>query len=178
MAGNIIPAIATTNAIIAGVIVLQALHVLRHSFSLSLNASASTSTPFKTTQTSQEPLTKTLRNMNIQSKPAVPLAASRIVPPNQNCAVCRDAYTSIRCNPSLTTLREVIEGISGESDNEGTGTRDVSVFEAARLLADPDFDDNLDKTLESLGVSRGKFLTIVDEEGEWGNLSIALCDLE
>ena len=31
MAGNIIPAIATTNAIIAGLIVLQALHLLRRS---------------------------------------------------------------------------------------------------------------------------------------------------
>ena len=32
MAGNIIPAIATTNAIIAGLIVLQALHLLRKSY--------------------------------------------------------------------------------------------------------------------------------------------------
>jgi len=54
----------------------------------------------------------------------------------------------------------------------------VAVFESARLLADPDFDDNLDATLESLGVTRGKFLTIVDEDGQWGNLSIAICDID
>lgn len=33
MAGNIIPAIATTNAVIAGLIVLEALKVLRGDFS-------------------------------------------------------------------------------------------------------------------------------------------------
>lgn len=32
MAGNIIPAIATTNAVIAGVVVLRAFHVLRGQF--------------------------------------------------------------------------------------------------------------------------------------------------
>ena len=118
--------------------------------------------------------------MNIQSKPSVPLAASRVVPPNEFCGVCRDTYVSIRCDTSQTTLREVVEGILGDGSSEGRGTgqRDVSVFESARLLADPDFDDNLDATLESLGVTRGKFLTIVDEDGVWGNLSIATCDLE
>jgi ubiquitin-like 1-activating enzyme E1 B len=175
MAGNIIPAIATTNAIIAGVIVLQALHLLRWSFGI---PSVTTSSDFLRASSSKKSqqvvLTQTLRNMNIQSKPSVPLSASRIVPPNESCAVCRDTYASIRCDPAKTTLREVVDGISGSGEDDGyigqgTGPRDVSVFESARLLADPDFDDNLDSTLESLNVTRGKFLTI---------LSIAICELE
>ena len=65
MAGNIIPAIATTNAIIAGLIVLQALHLLRRSY----NA---------------------LRNVHVQFKPSMPLSAIAMCPPNSFCGVCRD----------------------------------------------------------------------------------------
>lgn len=186
MAGNIIPAIATTNAIIAGVIVLQSLHLLRKTFGIqpvSFAADFLRASPSKKKnqriQNQTQTLTKTLRNMNIQAKPAVPLSASRIVPPSVKCAVCRDTYTSIKCDPSRTTLREVVDGILGDGEErKGTGPREVSVFEAARLLADPDFDENLDSTLESLGVTRGKFLTIVDEDGTWGNLGVALCDFK
>ena len=52
--------------------------------------------------------------------------------------------------------------------------RDVSAYEDKRVLSDPDFEDNLDRTLESLNVTRGKFLTIVDEDGMWGNLAAAI----
>jgi len=171
MAGNIIPAIATTNAIIAGVIVLQALHLLRRAFGIK---------QVKGQIAEQPALMQTLRNVNSQAKPSVPLAASRIVPPNEGCQVCHDTFTSVRCNPTRTTLRELVEGVlgTGEDKTRGTGMRDVSVFESARLLADPDFDDNMESTLESLAVTRGKFVVIVDEDQEWGNVSIAISELE
>jgi ubiquitin-like 1-activating enzyme E1 B len=55
---------------------------------------------------------------------------------------------------------------------------EVSVFEDKRILADPDFDDNWSRTLEDLGCGRGKFITIVDEEGEggggWGTIAVAV----
>ncbi|KZS89093.1 hypothetical protein SISNIDRAFT_417318 [Sistotremastrum niveocremeum HHB9708] len=159
MAGNIIPAIATTNAIVSGLIVLQALHLLR----ISYFASKAT------------PPTATLRNVNIQFKPSAPLGASRIVPPNPSCGVCRDTYTTVHCDPSKTLLREVIDGILGDGDGVGTGPREVSTYEDKRVLSDPDFDDNLDRTLESLGVTRGKFLTITDEDGDWATLAISIC---
>ena len=57
MAGNIIPAIATTNAIIAGLIVLQALHLLRKSYDA-------------------------LRNVHVQFKPSMPLSAIAMYLPN------------------------------------------------------------------------------------------------
>lgn len=151
MAGNIIPAIATTNAIIAGLIVLQAFHLLRKSHNH-------------------------LRNVHVQFKPSMPLSTINMCPPNPNCGVCRDTYTEILCDPSRVTLSEVIDGILGDGPDHGggTGRRDVSVYEDKRVLSDPDWDDNNDRTLESLNVTRGKFLSIVDEDGEWSTIQVGV----
>ncbi|KAH9838037.1 uncharacterized protein C8Q71DRAFT_574651 [Rhodofomes roseus] len=150
MAGNIIPAIATTNAIIAGLIVLQAFHLLRKSY----NA---------------------LRNVHVQFKPTMPLSAINMTPPNQNCGVCRDTYTEVLCDLARVTLREVVEGVLGDGEDAGgLGERDVSVYEHTRMLSDPDWDDNLERTLESLNVTRGKFLSIVDDEGEFATIQVAI----
>lgn len=151
MAGNIIPAIATTNAIIAGLIVLQALHLLRKSYN-------------------------SLRNVHVQFKPIMPLSTINLCPPNPSCGVCRDTYTELLCDPSRATLGEVVNGLlgEGEGDEDGTGPRDVSVYEDKRVLSDPDWDENNERTLESLNVTRGKFLSIVDEDGEWGTIQVAI----
>jgi ubiquitin-like 1-activating enzyme E1 B len=143
MAGNIIPAIATTNAIISGLIVLQAVHLLRKSYAQ-------------------------LRNVHVQFKPTNPLSTSTMCPPNPKCGICRDTYTKVLCDPARVTLSELVDGVLG-SDK-----REVSVYEDKRILSDPDWDDNLERTLESLNVGRGKFLTIVDEEEEWGTIVVAL----
>ncbi|KAJ7087251.1 hypothetical protein B0H15DRAFT_843243 [Mycena belliarum] len=143
MAGNIIPAIATTNAIISGLIVLQALQILRKSYDK-------------------------LRNVHLQVKPAVPLSTITLCPPNTACGVCRDTYANILCDPKRALLGDVIKGVLGDDD------REVSVYEDKRVLSDPDWDDNHDRTLESLNVTRGMFLTIVDEEGERGTISVGL----
>ncbi|KAF8960670.1 hypothetical protein BDZ97DRAFT_1833068 [Flammula alnicola] len=143
MAGNIIPAIATTNAIISGLIVLQALHLLKKSHSQ-------------------------LRNVHLQFKPAVPLNTIRLSGPNPECGVCRDTYASVLCDPSRTLLGDVVRGILGDDE------REVSVYEDKRVLSDPDWEDNYERTLESLNVTRGKFLSIVDEEGEWATITIGL----
>ncbi|PIL27288.1 hypothetical protein GSI_10435 [Ganoderma sinense ZZ0214-1] len=156
MAGNIIPAIATTNAIIAGLIVLQALHLLRKSYTA-------------------------LRNVHVQFKPSMPLSAIAMCPPNSFCGVCRDTYTEVRCDPARVTLREVVDGVLGVGAGEGEGEdgedverREVSVYEDKRVLSDPDWDDNNERTLESLNVTRGKFLSIVDEDGEYATIQVAI----
>lgn len=150
MAGNIIPAIATTNAIISGLIVLQAFHLLRKSY-------------------------KSLRNVHVQFRAAMPLSSISLSSPNPHCGVCRDTYTQVHCDPSRTTLGEIIEGILGSGEEgEGTGTRDVSVYEDTRMLSDPDWDDNLERTLESLNVTQGKFLSIVDEDGDFETIQVGI----
>jgi ubiquitin-like 1-activating enzyme E1 B len=161
MAGNIIPAIATTNAIIAGLSVLQALHLLRrqHAGDTSLGK---------------------LRNVHAQFKPVQPLAAILPSKPNLDCGVCRDTFVTLRCDPSRATLGEVVRAALGDGDEDGaggTGEREVSVFEGARMLAEPDWDDNLVRPLDDMGVGRGTFLTIVDDEGDWGALALAIAGL-
>ncbi|KAG5342178.1 hypothetical protein C0989_004915 [Termitomyces sp. Mn162] len=143
MAGNIIPAIATTNAIISGLIVLQALHLLRRNYSA-------------------------MRNVHLQYKPAVPLSTITLSKPNSGCGVCRDTYALVLCDPSRALLGDIVKGVLG------VNSREVSVYEDKRVLSDPDWDDNLDRTLESLNVTRGKFLSLVDEEGEWRTITIGL----
>jgi len=143
MAGNIIPAIATTNAIISGLIVLQALHLLRKSYDK-------------------------LRNVHLQFKPTVPLSTITLSTPNPACGICRDTYTKVLCDPVRTTLGDVVKGVLGDDD------REVGVYEDKRVLADPDWDDNYDRTLDSLNVTGGKFLSIVDEDGELGTITVAI----
>ncbi|KAF7312326.1 Ubiquitin-like modifier activating enzyme 2 [Mycena indigotica] len=146
MAGNIIPAIATTNAIVSGLIVLQALQILRRSY-------------------------EKLRNVHIQVKPSVPLSTIQLYKPNPSCGICRDTYTQVQCDPQRTSLGDVVKGILGEDE------REVSVYEDKRVLCDPDWDDNYERTLDSLNVSRGMFLNIVDEDGELGTISVGICHL-
>ncbi|KAJ7595673.1 hypothetical protein C8J56DRAFT_386527 [Mycena floridula] len=143
MAGNIIPAIATTNAIVSGLIVLQALHLLRKSY-------------------------QKLRNVHLQFKPAVPISAIAMSKPNPACGICRDTYTNVLCDPSRAQLGDLVKGILGDDE------REVSVYEDKRVLSDPDWDDNLERTLESLNVTRGKFLSIVDEEGDFSTIIVGL----
>ncbi|KAI8970626.1 hypothetical protein BD414DRAFT_250378 [Trametes punicea] len=155
MAGNIIPAIATTNAIIAGLIVLQAFHLLRRSYS-------------------------SLRNVHVQFKPSMPLSAIAMCRPNPACGVCRDTYTEVLCDPARVTLQQVVDGVIGRHvdeemlDDGRDGPKEVSVYEDKRVLSDPDWDENNDRTLESLNVTRGKFLSIVDEDGEYATIQVAI----
>ncbi|KAJ3559542.1 hypothetical protein NM688_g281 [Phlebia brevispora] len=151
MAGNIIPAIATTNAIIAGLIVLQALHLLRKSY----NA---------------------LRNVHVQFRPSLPLSTINLSAPNPKCGVCRDTYVEVLCDPARVTLGDVVRGVlgDGEGSSGGTGPREVSTYEDKRILSDPDWEDNMDRTLESLNVTRGKFLSIADEDGEYATIQVGI----
>ncbi|TFK24020.1 hypothetical protein FA15DRAFT_669985 [Coprinopsis marcescibilis] len=148
MAGNIIPAIATTNAIISGLIVLQALHLIRKSFDR-------------------------LRNVHLQFKPSVPMSTITLSAPNPQCGVCRDTYVLAQCDPARVTLGELVKGVLGED----YGEREVSVYEGQRMLSDPDYEDLFEKTLESLSVTRGKFLTIQDEDGDLESLAVGIAQL-
>jgi ubiquitin-like 1-activating enzyme E1 B len=76
------------------------------------------------------------------------------------------------CDPRRTTLAEIVNGILG-----GKGMREVSVYEDKRVLSDPDWDDNLERTLESLNVTRGQFLSIVDDDGDLETISVGVSHL-
>src|SRR5579859_1176731 len=82
MAGNIIPAIATTNAIVAGLCILQAHHVLSNN----LNDA---------------------RMVFISRRPEHAFIAEELKPPNPHCAVCGVLRAELQCPPDETTLQDV-----------------------------------------------------------------------
>jgi ubiquitin-like 1-activating enzyme E1 B len=145
MAGNIIPAIATTNAVIAGLIVMQALTLLK-----------------------KTPSVKTTRPY-LQAVPDRPLHTTALFPPNSDCAVCRDVYVATKVDTAKCTLGEFLETAkSWLAPSLGDDEEfEVSVNEGSRLLADPDFDDNHGRTLGDLGIERGKTITLTDEDDKY-----------
>lgn len=138
MAGNIIPAIATTNAIIAGAIILQGLHVLRQDWK------SAKSVWFG--RTAQRALNSTI-----------------LEKPNAACGVCRTTYIPLKVAYDRMTLRTLIYDIA----QDWLGVKyEFSVGQGLRLLYDPDFQDNESKTLAELDIGQGSQLQLSDEDGE------------
>ncbi|KAI9687726.1 MAG: E1 ubiquitin-activating protein uba2 [Bathelium mastoideum] len=148
MAGNIIPAIATTNAMTAGLSVLQAFKVLRGDLQKARMV-------FLTRSTERIITSEPLR------------------PPKPDCAVCGVAQASIQVDVSKVTLKDVVDGLL--RDQWGYG-EEFSVSSDAGILYDPELDDNLGKRLKELGVEGGSFLVVVDDalENPRVNLVIAI----
>lgn len=81
---------------------------------------------------------------------------------------------SVGCDVGRTTLGDIVKGVLGlEGDGEGEA-REVSVYEAGRVLSEPDWDDNYERTLESLSCARGTVLMIVDDAEEVVDLAVCL----
>ncbi|KAJ9093229.1 hypothetical protein QFC19_008435 [Naganishia cerealis] len=156
MAGNIIPAIATTNAIIAGFIVMRAINILNDDWT-------------KCT------------NVFLKADPARPLGSFGTQPPEPSCGVCQDVYVPLPCDPTRLTLgafvNKIVREWLGWNTNDEGEDMEISVYEDKRLLADPDYEDNYEKTLDALGVHRGKMLTVVDDDGVFANVAFPLCQL-
>ncbi|GAA5913687.1 hypothetical protein JCM8208_005902 [Rhodotorula glutinis] len=139
-AGNIIPAIATTNAIIAACLVHQSLNVLRGTWDRA-------------------------RTIWLKRTSGRVFDVSPLSPPNPHCAVCRVVYVPVRIARDVT-LGEFVRGLVGEGGEgkvpfEGV----VTVQEGTRLVWESDdFEDNADRTMDSLGLGEGKFVTVTDDD--------------
>lgn len=154
MAGNIIAAIATTNAIIAGVCVLQSFKILKEDL-----------TSTKTVFLSRRPE----RVFNNESS----------AKPNPDCSICGVAQIVLEADVSRMTLRDLVDSVLKEVFQY---TDELSIL-TKDLIYDPDFDDNLDKVLKDLSIIDGTFLTIIDDdENEDGqsrvNLNIIIQNFE
>jgi len=125
MAGNIIPAIATTNAIVAGLCVLQAYKVLNGDYDQAKEVFLS---PFN---------------------PDRLLGSSRPRQPDPNCAVCGVFQTRAIVDLSRATLDDLVEDFV--KLDLGFGDREFSVRNDVGILYDPDEMDNLGKKLSELG---------------------------
>lgn len=138
MAGNIIPAIATTNAMTAGLCVLQSFKVLRGDYMrakmLFLESGASGARA-------------------VNSEPPRP--------PNPECAVCGVANGTVEVDIERATLGDLVQGVlRGEL---GYG-EELTVMNEDGMIYDPDMDDMLAKRFAELGVKDESFLTVVDDE--------------
>ncbi|CVK87898.1 related to ubiquitin-activating enzyme homolog UBA2 [Fusarium proliferatum] len=143
MAGNIIPAIATTNAIVAGLCVLQSFKVLKGEYAQSKEVFL---TPFA---------------------PARLLAPDRSREPNPECPVCSVYFTSIVADLSRATLKDLIDDIVlsklGFEGKEFVVNNDIGTL--VECFEDGD-DENLPKKLTDLGIKKDSFLTVIDQDDE------------
>ncbi len=126
MAGNIIPAIATTNAIVAGLCVLETFKVLRGEYD---KAKEIFLTPY---------------NAHLRL-----LGSSRPSLPNPECPVCSVVQVRAKVDLSRATLNDFIEDFL--RPELGYGEKDIAVSNEVGILYDPDETDNLEKKLSDLG---------------------------
>ncbi|KAK2004263.1 ThiF family protein [Colletotrichum falcatum] len=140
MAGNIIPAIATTNAIVAGLCVLQSFKVLKGDF------------------------TQTKEVFISPHNPARLLNSSGYRAPDPDCPVCSVYQTSVSVDLSRATLKDLVEDFVRLE--LGYGDKEFAVNNDAGPLYDPDETENLPKKLSDLGINEDTFLTVIDEDDE------------
>ncbi|KAL2911357.1 E1 ubiquitin-activating protein uba2 [Polyrhizophydium stewartii] len=158
MAGNIIPAIATTNAIVAGMIMMLAFKVLAGAIGACKNTFV---------QYGGE------RTHLLSSEP--------FAPPSADCSVCSVGSFVLRINTATATLRDVVDKVvaSGTfgagSGRDGLGLcGEITVQSNAGLIHDVEFDDNLGMRLDELGIRHGSKLSITNEDDADASRNVAV----
>lgn len=146
MAGNIIPAIATTNAMTAGLCVLQAFKVLR------------------------EDLSKA-KMVFLERSGARVINSDTLKPPNPSCSICGVMQSRLVIDPARATLGGLVEDVLKNQLGYGD---EFSINNEVGTLYDPDLDDNVEKKFSELGVKADSFLTIIDDDEEDPRVNLSL----
>jgi ubiquitin-like 1-activating enzyme E1 B len=168
MAGNIIPAIATSNALTASLSVMLSYKVLR-------SQAARTDAMAKPTANNSLP-TATLSN-----KDDTPLGGSKMVflnskstertitsqglgQPNPRCPVCSPVYAQVRIpQNTVPTLQDLVDELKKQLNYE-----EFQIGTSIGVVYEPDLDDNLPRPLTELGVNlnSNSFITVTDDSDE------------
>jgi ubiquitin-like 1-activating enzyme E1 B len=141
MAGNIIPAIATTNAMTAGLCVLQAFKVMRGNY---FGA-------------------KSAKMIYLERGGPRAMNSESLRPPNPDCAVCGITTSRLEVDPTRATLNDLVEDVLRLELGYG---EELTINNEVGTVYDPDLDDNLGKKFEDLGIKDESFLTVIDDDEE------------
>ncbi|EGW30863.1 uncharacterized protein SPAPADRAFT_142051 [Spathaspora passalidarum NRRL Y-27907] len=158
IAGNIIPAIATTNAIISGFACLAGTKYF--------------TTPSHGTDYSA--ITHKSSTIFVGITPNKYITSGTLGPPNEKCP--SDALVSrgvFKISPTdFTTL--TLGWLIGQLENYGYSRDDISIQKSnSKLLYDIDYDDNVDLTLASMsGLKDGELILISDDSDQLESLEL------
>lgn len=154
MAGNIIPAIATTNAMTAGLCVLQAFKIMREGSG-------------KGKMVREQPQsTKTTIDwfkVFLERTPARVINTDTLRAPNPQCNVCGVTQSRLMVDTARATLNDLVEDILKLQLGYGD---EFTINSEAGMLYDVELVDNLPKKFVDLGMKNGSFLTVIDDDEE------------
>ncbi|KAL7439485.1 hypothetical protein ACHAXH_004343 [Discostella pseudostelligera] len=163
IAGNIIPAIATTNAIVAGLQVLQCFHILKAQLALQNAAGGDDQQSRNLKEVCR--YTYCLRD---KTRKGYILQPTTLPDPNPNCFVCRNATVSLALNTNLWTLEMLLTRIIKKELGFAAPTIMIGediVYEEGEDIDPAEYESNLVKTLVALpggGMGHGSSLRIED----------------
>lgn len=154
IAGNIIPAIATTNAVIAGLSVLQSIKII--------SALDYSDRSHKSLDVITDKVLNGVSTVFLSAEPTAVFSLERTTSPEPECIACSVSRAIISIDLNKTVLRDIVETLL---DKNWSYSPEVSMV-TSDLIYDPDFDDNLDRTLADLGVKPSGSITVMDEADE------------
>lgn len=176
MAGNIIPAIATTNSAVSALIVFQAINILTQ-----LNEKNGTTKNGDTEEQQKHnsiPKITACRPWYNKSAERIIVAGS-IDAPNPHCEVCQVVYSTIHIKDDCTLKEFMDHALKGKLYTDELDEESVTIQEGDRLLFDPDFTDNKLKTfteLKLLNPHLHRVLRVTDEDEKFVPIFFIISD--